>query len=464
MAKQYNFTNRKFGKRSPILGFLFNLIIACTIGAGAYFYFNADLEYQSPTISINHNSTWNQKSPLNISIEDVGSGIKNYKISYLIGDNEEILETQELGSLQKKVQITIDPNKFKSISSTVKLIVEASDNSKWNFSGNSIKQEFSLLIDANAPVISLISHSYSISRGGGATIIAKIDEPNLNSYSVVLNDKLKFEMFPFYKEGYYMSIIPWPVHIEEFKSVTVEADDKAGNKEIVKVPFFIKELKYKVDKIAVSDEFVQNATMKVLATSKSKPIADTKEAFLYANKNLREQNVKTLLSLTSKIDKGFKKDFIMNPFLRLDGSATLANFADKRVYFKNDEKIDEQWHLGTDLASTKETPIYSSNDGIVVFNDYLGIYGNTIVIDHGFGIFSLYAHTSHQDVKVGDSIKANQKIGNTGSTGAVFGDHLHFGILIQGYESDTKEWLDKAWIDVRVKEVIEEAKRKIDNK
>lgn len=464
MTRQYNFTNRKFGKRNPIFGIFASILFAFVLGGGAYFYFNTDLEYQSPVVSINHTSMWNQKTPLQIGIEDNGSGVKHYRISYSIGDSLKTLAEKELTGVHNKVYISLHPKEFPKTASKIQLTVEATDGSKWNLTGNHTVQVYELLLDNQPPEVSLVSHSYSITRGGGATIVAKIVDQNLGDYKIKFNNDLEFKMFPFYKDGYFMSIIPWPVHIAEFKSVSIVASDKAGNVTNVKVPLFVKELKYKVDKIQVSDEFVQSVTMKVLELTKSQKIEDATKAFLYTNNKLRQQNIQTLMALGSKIDTSVKRDFALNPFSRLPGSATLANFADKRIYYKDDAQIDEQWHLGTDWASTKEAPIYTSNDGVVVFNDYLGIYGNTIVIDHGFGIMSLYAHTSSQDVKVGQSVKAGQKIGKTGATGAVFGDHLHFGILIQGYESDTKEWLDKAWIDVRVKEILDEAKRKIDNK
>ena len=112
----------------------------------------------------------------------------------------------------------------------------------------------------------------------------------------------------------------------------------------------------------------------------------------------------------------------------------------------------------------KKASIKTSNSGEVVFKDYLGLYGNSIVIDHGMGLFSLYAHTSTQKVEIGDMVNAKQVIANTGSTGAVFGDHLHFGILVQGVEVNPLEWMDKNWIKVRITNVINNANKQIAGK
>ncbi len=156
--------------------------------------------------------------------------------------------------------------------------------------------------------------------------------------------------------------------------------------------------------------------------------------------------------------------FNIQPFKRLRGSKTVAGYAEKRHYYLNGEKIDEAWHLGIDWASVKKAPIRVSNTGTVIFNSYLGLYGNSIIIDHGIGLSSLYSHTSSQDIAIGDSVDKKQKIAKTGSTGAVFGDHLHFGILIQGIEVNPIEWMDRNWIKVRITDILKDAKKQIDGK
>ena len=117
-----------------------------------------------------------------------------------------------------------------------------------------------------------------------------------------------------------------------------------------------------------------------------------------------------------------------------------------------------------EIVKEEKAKIKTSNSGEVVFKDYLGLYGNTIIVSHGLGLASLYAHTSTQDVEVSEFIEKSQKIANTGATGAVFGDHLHFGILIQGVEVNPLEWMDKHWIKVRITDVLNNANKQIAGK
>ena len=88
----------------------------------------------------------------------------------------------------------------------------------------------------------------------------------------------------------------------------------------------------------------------------------------------------------------------------------------------------------------------AANNGRVIFVGDLGIYGNLIVIDHGLGLMTLYAHLSEFAVKVGDVVKKGDIIARTGSSGLAFGDHLHFGVLVGGVEVTPLEWLDPKWI------------------
>ena len=134
----------------------------------------------------------------------------------------------------------------------------------------------------------------------------------------------------------------------------------------------------------------------------------------------------------------------------MGNAAIEASFADYRSYLYQGAKVDEQVHLGFDMAVTERYPIQASGRGRVVFAGYLGIYGNTIVIDHGYGLMTLYGHLSGIDVHEGDMVERAQKIGNSGATGLAAGDHLHFSMLIDGVQTNPIEFWDQHWIDDHV--------------
>jgi len=144
-------------------------------------------------------------------------------------------------------------------------------------------------------------------------------------------------------------------------------------------------------------------------------------------------------------------------FAALRNTAIESRFADYRTYIYKDKEIDQQVHLGFDLASLQRAAVTASNRGVVVFANFLGIYGNCVVIDHGLGVQSLYGHMSTIDVKEGDIVEKDQTIGRTGATGLAGGDHLHFTLLINGVAVNPIEMWDPHWMEDRVFRKIREA-------
>jgi murein DD-endopeptidase MepM/ murein hydrolase activator NlpD len=93
----------------------------------------------------------------------------------------------------------------------------------------------------------------------------------------------------------------------------------------------------------------------------------------------------------------------------------------------------------------------------VLSASWLGIYGNTVIIDHGQGVQSLYGHLSSFDVKAGDDVTKGQTIGRSGLTGMAGGDHLHFTMLVGGQMVNPVEWWDPHWIADRIERKLTES-------
>ncbi|MDC0932758.1 M23 family metallopeptidase [Arcobacteraceae bacterium] len=454
----------KKNKKSPI-GILIGLLL---IAVGlAYVYLSPAFEQNKPTIESQNSIYWNLKSKVQIKIKD-DTGIKYYKITFKDGDKNIVLDQKVLDSTSKELTLDIIPPKldmfYKGNQSLLE--IEVVDNSKWNFlEGNKLIKTIDVKIDTKKPIANVLGNSRYIQRGGSAVVVVKVKDDNLKEAFISFNDTEKFSLTPFYKEDYFMALIAWPMDITMFDRVNLVVTDKADNKTITKVPLYIQKKNVKNDNIKLSEKFIKNVSSNVLEQSFEPIPNDIEDIFIYSNTKLRDKNVQTIKDTVTKNSSSERIDsFNIKPFKRLRGSKTVAGYGDRRHYYLNGEKINEAWHLGIDWASVKKAPIRTNNDGIVIFKNYLGLYGNSIIIDHGMGLSSLYAHTSSQYVDVGEDVSANTKIANTGSTGAVFGDHLHFGILIQGIEVNPIEWMDKNWIKVRITDIIKQAKKSIDGK
>ncbi len=142
-------------------------------------------------------------------------------------------------------------------------------------------------------------------------------------------------------------------------------------------------------------------------------------------------------------------------FAQLSSSKVEANFADERTYTYKGEAIDRAHHLGYDLSVTKRYPVEAANSGTVAFAGDLGIYGNTVILDHGLGLFTLYSHLSSIDVKEGETVKQRQHLGRTGETGLAGGDHLHYGVYLHGIAVLPVEWWDPKWIKDNIQPKLE---------
>ena len=205
---------------------------------------------------------------------------------------------------------------------------------------------------------------------------------------------------------------------------------------------------YTVHQLQISDQFMQ----KVVGELDPNGTGDLVSRFVKINNEMRKANNKTLSELRLKTADHF---LFSQPFQRQSHSAAEATFADLRHYIYQGKEIDQQVHLGYDLAVTQHVGVEASNDGKVVWAAPLGIYGNCIVVDHGYGLQTIYGHLSHIDVHEGDVVKRGQVMGQSGMTGMAGGDHIHFAMQLDGVQIDPKEWWDPHWIQDHVARRVE---------
>ena len=171
------------------------------------------------------------------------------------------------------------------------------------------------------------------------------------------------------------------------------------------------------------------------------------DTYLSINRDLRTENADQLVRFAAQS----KTEFLWSqPFLGLRNAQVMASFADRRTYFFEGRSVDQQDHLGFDLASVKRAPVPAANRGLVVLAKYFGIYGNAVIVDHGYGLMSLYGHLSTLEVEAGQKVERGQSLGRTGETGLAGGDHLHFTMLLQGKPVNPVEWWDEVWIRNRL--------------
>jgi hypothetical protein len=219
----------------------------------------------------------------------------------------------------------------------------------------------------------------------------------------------------------------------------VFARNDAGTEGTARFWFKLFPKKFRARELPIDDQFLQ----KVVTQIDPNGSGDLLTRFLKINGEMRRQNNATLSNLRAKTENKF---LWKEAFLQLTNSQVESEFADVRTYVYKGKKVDQQVHLGFDLAVSQHTPVLAANDGKVVWAAPLGIYGNCIVVDHGYGLQSIYGHLSEIAVKEGDLVKRAQSMGKSGSTGLAGGDHLHFSMQVDGVQVNPIEWWDEHWI------------------
>lgn len=244
------------------------------------------------------------------------------------------------------------------------------------------------------------------------------------------NSNLRFSLFPY----------PWDVSPETLPVAFVR--NGAGME--ATTPFWVKIFPKRFHETAIklTDAELQKVDNELDAGGTGSLL----DRFLKLNREMRRANNQQIYDLRTHTE-----DRILwsGPFVPIKG-ARESYFADHRSYIYNGKKVDEQVHLGFDLAQTTNMPVTAANSGEVIYADRLGLYGNCVIIDHGYSLQTLYGHMSRIDVKPGDSVAKQQKIGVSGSTGMAFGDHVHFSMLIAGIQVNPIEWWDEHWIHDRI--------------
>jgi murein DD-endopeptidase MepM/ murein hydrolase activator NlpD len=202
--------------------------------------------------------------------------------------------------------------------------------------------------------------------------------------------------------------------------------------------------KFRKRDLEIDDKFLE----KVVNQIDPGGSGDLLSRFLKINGELRRKNNQTLADLRLKTADHF---LWSGPFTQLANSKVESSFADRRTYIYKGKKVDEQVHLGFDLSVTQHVAVAAANDGQVVYAADLGIYGNCVVLDHGYGLQSIYGHLSEIGVKPGDMVKKGQALGRSGSTGLAGGDHLHYSMQVDGVQVNPVEWWDDHWIHDRIR-------------
>ena len=314
----------------------------------------------------------------------------------------------------------------------------------------------------NPPQISVLSLHHFINHGGSEAVIYRVNPPDAESGVSVGDDE--YPGFPASGAGIdngdpalriaffallWNQPVDTPIHLY--------ARDALGNEGSGALEYRVFEKEFRHSQIHLDDRFLARVVPPILANSPELKVDDPTDmlsSYITINRELRRENGATIAALAKQTAP---KILWHGAFKQLVNTAVEAGFADQRTYVYDGKDVDHEVHLGFDLASVAAAPVHAANSGRVLHAGWLGIYGNCVILDHGMGLQSLYAHLSSISVQVGDMVEADGLLGHTGSTGLAGGDHLHFTMLLSGRAITPIDWWSQQWVEDRILRKLRDA-------
>jgi murein DD-endopeptidase MepM/ murein hydrolase activator NlpD len=449
---------------------LFLLLLAIVGGAGAYWWFGRE---GAPAIRVEQPAKFlGQRGSVEVVIDAPGGGLSTLDVIFDQGGKQTPLFTlsqQEGGALKQegptRFRVTL-PATRREIpglkSGDAAVVVNASRTSPYGIRTLASTATHPVKVRLEAPRVSVMSLHHFVNHGGSEFVVFRATPADVTAGVRV--GEHTYAAYPGSAVGIADPAVRVAVyallHDQDLNTqMSVFATDEAGNTASATIDSKVFPKTFRRSRIEVPEPFMQRVVPAILENSPdfAPEVADPNDlvaAFVKINGDMRKKNAETIASLAAKSEP---RMLWQGAFQQLGNSKVESAFADHRTYFHANREIDQQVHLGFDLAVTAAVPIVAAGAGKVVLADYLGIYGNCVILDHGLGVQSLYAHLSSLDVKPGDTVAAGQQVGRSGMTGLAGGDHLHFTMLVGGNAVNPVDWWSEQWMEDRVMRKVREA-------
>lgn len=399
------------------------------------------------------------RTPVTVTVAEPWRGVGHVRVVLRQGEREEVV-AEEAGTTrplwqpwaERTAERTIPLEVGKQaqpwlVNGEATLRVEAARPSGILRTPEAVVTEQTLPVRVLPPTLHVVSTQTYAAQGGSEAVVYRVGEGATRHGVMAGNYFFPGAPVPG-RQGEHFVIFGIPWNLEEPQPIELVAEDELGNQ--ARLGFIERWTRRPVGRatIELSEPFLQKVVPEIAAqTPDVGAVDDLLAAYLTINGELREKNAQQLLELGKKS----RDEFLWREaFLPFPSGKVMDAFAVRRTYLFQGREVDQQTHLGFDLASTQQAVVPASNRGVVMMAEYFGIYGNCVVLDHGFGLMSLYAHLSSIDVQPGQLVERGQSLGRTGATGLAGGDHLHFATLIRGLPVTPVEWWDGHWIQDRL--------------
>jgi murein DD-endopeptidase MepM/ murein hydrolase activator NlpD len=374
----------------------------------------------------------------------------------------------QTGVSSQRVDFTIDPKALLLREGKAEITILAFDKSLWN---NSSKIPKTVEVNFSKPHIEVVTPQQNGVIGGTELVFYKVTGKRPYAQGVTSNGSL----YPgFQAQGWdasfqsnpelYLSFYPMPVTFDEQRDVmALSARDEIGNSATANFNYRAKQRRYSSFKLQFSqkDADLLSTSFGAYARAaglKIKPSGDT------------NADLATLIKVLTRHDESVLSDtwttvsstrHWRGAFLRPVTTYPTNTSGDTRLIAVDKTEILKNASLGVRFATPNRTSVVAANAGVVLFTGELGTLGRAVIIDHGLGLTTLYAHLSEVLIKEKEGVKQGQPIARTGKTGLSPGEEVYFETRVHGVPVSPNEWWDETWINDHIEAKVAFVQRTI---
>ncbi len=393
---------------------------------------------------------------LKVSVHDSGSGLDEVivRISQRNEPKELLRKSyKDEHRLDETFQIPLNGKQLGLREGNAELQILAFDRSLWS-NGASISK--SLPVNFAKPSIVVVTPQQNGVLGGSELVFYKVLGKTPRLQGVVSKSALYAgfpakEWDPSFKsyDNLYVALFPIPVDFKAEKdSMKIVARDDIGNSTWAPFNYRVHDRRWSSTRTALNDQNAERLRERLATYAKGAGIQAQSSGDLASSLRdlLRAVTASDNALIAESLKRPEPRKLWTGPFIKPVGSAPGNSFGDIRTVTVGSAEIQKAQAPGVRFPVSSRTAVMATNGGQVTFSGELGVLGKTVVIDHGFGLSTVYGNLSETSAPVGALVAKNQPIGRTGNTGFAVTEGVHFEIRLHGVPVSPNEWWDERWV------------------